>query len=446
MITKVLSTVRKNNMLCGGRVLVALSGGMDSSVMLDVLFRLREDLGISVCAAHLNHMLRGEDALADEAFCKEKCEKYGIDFISERMDVAKTAKEAGESVELCARNVRYAFLHRAKEALSATYIATAHNANDNLETILFNLSRGSGISGMCGIPYTREDIIRPMIECTRSEIEAYAKKNGIEFCIDKTNAETEYSRNKLRHFAVPTLLDLNAAAIENATRASSILRMEAEFIERAAKKYLSEISKDGVSCGRHLLTSEPALLSRVCESLAATALGKKSYTLEHKHIEMILSLAESENPSGKLSLPDGLRVSRRYEEILFARDVDEETPAPIFLQEGKNLWRDFEINVKKVKNRVKIHNLLNTFFVPYDKIQDSLIVRSRKEGDEIKLDKRKTKTIKKLFIDEKLPSNERDTTPVIADIEKVFGVFGFGADCRNSEGTGGGYLIEIIKK
>ena len=194
----------------GEHVLVALSGGVDSSVLLDVLIKCREELGISVSAAHLNHMLRGKDADNDEAFVREKCEKLGIPFVSERIDITALAQNSGPSTELCAREVRYGFLRRVKTELRADKIATAHNANDNLETVIFNLSRGGGVDGMCGIPPVRGDLIRPLIFIPRQQIEEYAACNGIGFCEDKTNAETVYTRNKIRHNIIPEILKINA--------------------------------------------------------------------------------------------------------------------------------------------------------------------------------------------------------------------------------------------
>ncbi|MBQ5778220.1 MAG: tRNA lysidine(34) synthetase TilS [Oscillospiraceae bacterium] len=446
MVTKVFDTIRKFNIEKDAKILVALSGGVDSSVMLDVLLRIKDELSVSVCAAHLNHMLRGEDADSDEAFVREKCKKYGIEFLSERIDVMSLSEETGQSTELAARNARYDFLSRAKREMRATHIATAHNANDNLETILFNLTRGGGLRGLCGIPPVRDDIIRPLIGCTRKEIEEYAKMQGVSFCTDKTNDETEYSRNKLRHFVVPTLLELNPAAVENAARTSEILRADCAFMSDAAATYANKISTSATSCRRDGLTGEKALASRVCDFFAAKALGKETFSLEYKHVQMILMLAGGNSPSGKLNLPGGLVVRRSYEEIIFEKETVASENIPLSLSEGESLWGDYVISVKKSEKSQKIHNLLNTFFVPYDKIQGNLQIRPRKEGDEIKLPKRRTKSIKKLFVDEKLPRPERDKVPVIADDEKVFAVLGFGGDERFSAGSGGGYFIEINRK
>ncbi len=445
MITKVSKTLKQNNVKRGDCILVALSGGMDSSVLLDVLCRLREEFGISVVAAHLNHMLRGDAANSDENFAREKCKAYQVPFISERVDVAEAAKKRGESEELAARNIRYDFLYRAKKELGADFIATAHNANDNLETMLFNLSRGSGIDGMGGIPPVRGEIIRPLIECSRAEIEEYAKTFEVPFCVDGTNAELLYSRNKIRHNVVAPLTDINPKTIENASRTASILRIEAEFLKKSAEQYAKKISRDGVSCVAAELLAEPALISRVCEIFISRALGEENYSLEFCHTEQIIRLAKSPSPSDRISLPRGAVVKRRYDEIVFEKAEETEVLPVLSLKEGESMWGDYTVSVKKTEKNEKVNSLFNTFFVPCDRIQGSLVIRGRKLGDEIKLSGRKTKTLKRLFIDEKLPRDERGKVPVIADDEKVFGVLGFGSDCR-FVGEDSGYLIKINKK
>ena len=445
MITKVSKTLKQNNVKHGDCILVALSGGVDSSVLLDVLCRLREEFGISVVAAHLNHMLRGDEADSDESFSREKCKGYGIPFISERIDVSEAAKKRGESEELAARNIRYDFLHRAKKELGADFIATAHNANDNLETMLFNISRGSGIEGVGGIPPVRGEILRPLIECTRAEIEEYARAFEIPFCVDGTNAELLYSRNKIRHNVVAPLMDINPKTVENASRTASILRLEAEFMKKSAEQYAEKISRDGVSCVAAELLTEPALISRICEIFISRALGEENYSLEFCHVEQIIKLAKSLSPSDKICLPHGAVVKRRYDEIVFQKEEETEVLPALSVKEGESIWGDYNVSVEKTEKNEKVNNLFNTFFVSCDRIQGSLVIRGRKLGDEIKLSGRKTKTLKRLFIDEKLPRDERGKVPVIADDEKVFGVFGFGPDCR-FVGEDSGYLIKINKK
>ncbi len=432
MVTKILNTIKENNMLLRGeRVLCALSGGADSSALLDVLLKNSERLGITVCAAHLNHMLRGEDAMNDEEFVREKCNSYGIPLISERVNVASVAKSLGQSVELAARNIRYDFLRRAKQEFGATKIATAHNANDNLETVLFNFSRGSGIDGVCGIPPVRDDIIRPLIEVSRGEIESYILENNISFCQDKTNYDTVYSRNKIRHEAIPALVEINSRAVENAVRSSKILRAEAHFLGEAALSAAGEIAVSSTSCGREgLLCIHNALFARVCEIFAKRALGVSEYTLEFRHISDIRRLCEGTFPSKSIDLPAGLCVRCEYDNIVFEKRTDTAAPLPIKLVEGKLNYGEYAVSVKKTKKSEKINNSVNTFIIQCDKIQGDLVIRARREGDELKMAKRPNKSLKKMFIEKRIPKNSRDAIPVIADDEKVFAVFGFGQDER----------------
>lgn len=446
MLTDILKTIEDCNMLRSGeRVLVAFSGGVDSAVLLDALIKLSEKLGITVAAAHLNHMLRGADADADERFAEEKCREYGIPFLSSRRDINVLSKERGESVELCARNERYDFLRTAAEKLGADKIATAHNANDNLETILFNISRGSGLDGLCGIPPVRGDIIRPLINTSRAEIERYAEENEIEFRTDKTNFETVYSRNKLRHNAIPSLSEVNASAVENAARAAQILRHEADFIRLKAEEAAREISAGENSCrGDMLLALHSALFGRVCEIYAKNALEREDITLEFRHVESIKKLLSSDNPSGMISLPSSLLVRREYEKLVFEKAEEGSCAEKISVREGEFSFGDYSVHIRKKKNTDKIHKSLNLFLIPCDKIEGELVLRPRCEGDDIKLSNRPTKTIKKMFIEAKVPKHLREKIPVIADDEKVFAVFGFGCDvrrCAQSEETV--YEIEI---
>ncbi len=432
MVTKVSDTIKRNNMLSAGeRVLVAFSGGADSTVLLDVLVSVSASLGITVCAAHLNHMLRGEDADADEAFTRKKCEEYGIEYMSERIDVAAYAKKKGESTELAARNIRYDFLFRAKNFFGADKIATAHNANDNLETILFNLSRGSGIDGLCGIPPVREDIIRPLIEVSRQEIEMYAKEKDLSFCTDKTNAETVYSRNKLRHMALPVLSEINPSAVENVCRMSHILRADADFLKCAAENAAESISVSENVCKREGLKNlHSAMFGRVCEIFAKKTLETEEYTLEYKHVSDIKKLCGSDSPSGEIHLPDGLTVRCEYEKLVFEKREPGKMLSAKKLAFGKNFYGEYIIFLKRVAENKKVNNSLNTFCVLCDRISGDLFVRPRKEGDKIKLRKRPEKSIKKLFVDEHVPKAQRDFIPVIADCEKVIAISGFGADER----------------
>ncbi len=448
MVTKIIEKIKEYKMLADGdRVLVALSGGVDSSVLLDALVKNAEALNITVCAAHLNHCIRGAAADADEAEVRKKCREYNIPLICEKIDVKRYASENGESTELAARNVRYDFLRRAKEELGADKIATAHNANDNLETVLFNLARGGGSAGLGGIPPIRGDIIRPLIGVSRAEIEEYASANEIEFCVDKTNDETEYSRNKLRHLVVPRLMDINSGVVENASRTAEIIRGEAAFLDELAHDELEKLRNEDDSCDRKALLSVPeALFSRVCELFAKKALEREDITLEYKHIKSIRELCSKDAPSKRIALPHGLEVVCEYEKIVFGKFREDKAPEPVVLSEGENFFGDYVITVRKYENYGKFNNSLNTFCLPCDRIQGNLVVRSRREGDEIKLKKRPSKTVKKLFIDYKVPRRDRDLIPIIADDSGVVAIPGFGIDERYTENGECGVVIIAAKR
>jgi len=433
MLNKVINTIKKYSMLEEGeRILVALSGGVDSSVLLDVLTECSEKLGITVCAAHLNHMLRGEDANRDEEFVREKCKRYGVNLVCERRDIAGLASECGESVETCARNVRYDFLKCAAKALGASKIATAHNANDGLETVIFNIARGGGTDALCGIPPVRDNIIRPIIEIPREEIEAYAIEKGIDYCIDKTNSETVYTRNRIRHNIIPEMLKINAAAVRNAARSAEILREESDFLRELAANEAKRIAKSETSCSAFCLAKvHKALFARVCEVFAGNAFGRDEYTLEQRHISDIYRLCESKSPSARISLPMGLCARREYDEIIFEVSTEKEVLQPIDIFCGEFRFGKYSISAKKTEENGKINNSLNTFYVPCDRIQNGLKIRTRKTGDEIKLINRPKKSLKKLFIEARIPKDMRDGIPVLADGDNVLAVYGFGQDERS---------------
>lgn len=412
-------------------MLCALSGGVDSSVLLDALLKCREKLGIEVKAAHFNHMLRGAEADADARFVMEKCRDCGIELICESGDVAAFAEREGMSDELAARILRYEFLERAKKACNATKIATAHNANDNLETLIFNLARGGGADGLCGIPPVRGDIIRPLIGITRDEIEEYAEKNGIAFCVDATNFETIYTRNKIRHTVIPAILEINPAAVENAFRSSEIIREEAALLGKLARDEFLRLSDSGTECERKALLSVPnALFGRVCELFVRQALGDDAFTLEYRHVCDIHTLAESDSPSKAIDLPGNVIVRCEYEKLVFAKRAERSLLSPVILGEGEFTYGGYTITVVKTENNGKIHNSVNTFLIPCDRIYGNMVVRKRAEGDMIKFVRRPQKKIKKFFIDERVPKTERDSVPIIADDKNVLAVCGFGQDER----------------
>ena len=259
MIESVKATVKRYNMFSSEKsVTVALSGGADSVALLFALLEIKNEFGLNVSAAHLNHCLRGEESDGDELYVRKLCDKLDVPLICDRADVLGFARDNNQSIELAARNVRYEFLERVSNGL----IATAHTADDNIETVLYNLSRGTGIDGGCGIPPVRGRIVRPLISATRADVEKYCELKGVNYRTDSTNLSDEYTRNRIRHGAVPVLKAVNTSAVKNVALFSERLRIDADYLIAEADRVYSEILLDGGLSVERLLELHPAIFTR----------------------------------------------------------------------------------------------------------------------------------------------------------------------------------------
>ena len=206
ILQKVKISIEKKDLLKNGdSVLVALSGGADSVFLLNIMLLLKDEFNLSIYAAHINHMLRGKEADYDEEFCRTLCKKNDIKLFTHRADVALIAKETSVSEEVAGRNVRYTFFNEILEKENIQKIATAHNFDDNIETVFMRFIRGTGISGLCGIPYKNNNIIRPILDIKRSEIEDFLSECNADYVTDKTNFEQIYTRNKIRLGIIPEI-------------------------------------------------------------------------------------------------------------------------------------------------------------------------------------------------------------------------------------------------
>lgn len=291
-----------------GLVLAAVSGGADS---LSLLFWLHER-GARVAAAHLNHALRGAAADADEAFVRDFCAERGIPFYAERVDVRALAGREGLSVEEAGRKARYDFLERTADKIGADRIATAHHADDNAETLLFQLLRGAR-SGLGGIAPVRGRYIRPFLDLTRAQIEAYAKENRLTYRTDETNADDAFARNYIRHEILPRLATLNDAAAAHIAQTARTLRAEGEFLDALAAERLSvggailDETRATVPC-KTINAAPDALRGRMVRLLVdALRVGKRDFTA--RHYDAIAELCASEY-GRHLDLPRGVVAER----------------------------------------------------------------------------------------------------------------------------------------
>lgn len=415
MEKSVLTAIERFSLLENTKeVTVALSGGADSMSLLYLLFNLKEKLGITLCAAHLNHMIRGGEALRDEEFVKQQCEKLGVPLFCERIDVPAYARQQALSIELAAREVRYDFLSR----VSKGAVATAHTASDNLETLLFNLTRGSALKGLCGIPPKRGIFIRPLYLCTRAEVEAYCETNSIPYVTDSTNLSDEYTRNKIRHKVIPVLKQINRNAEGAAIRTAAELSEDNAFLEECADKYLCE-NLIGGGLDISALPKAP-IAKRAIKRLAEISAPELS--LDNLHILEIYRIC---NGGGRTGLP-----------MSYSAEVKD---GKLFITNKSEKNREnfkFDVNIERrindlFTNGEKINNLLLKNSLDCDKIIGKSVLRTRQAGDSIRLAGRGcTKSLKKLMNELSVPTELRDSLPVIADESGVIWIYGIGVAQR----------------
>ncbi|MBQ9106706.1 MAG: tRNA lysidine(34) synthetase TilS [Clostridia bacterium] len=443
MITKVKNTLDLYGMIPrGASITVALSGGADSVSLLYALRELADEYGLTVSAAHVNHCLRGEESDRDEEFVKEICESLGVRLSLLRADVAGEAKASGEGVEECGRRIRYDFLEKCADG---GLIATAHTLSDSVETLLFNISRGTSIHGLCGIPPVRGNIVRPLIECTRQDVEEYCAANNIAFVTDSTNNSDKYTRNRIRHRLVPELQKLNPSFWDAALRMIRGNIADDAYLLSVADEALSACTvKEGIDAEKLATYPRPIRL----RALAKKAAEVCSKACESKHIEKMDSLLV---PGGQTVIYGGVTARVRHgilefvvggAQVKWSVEVEGElTPIPMGYLSIE------EQTHAKYDNSLKVHRKLAKQAIDSAKIQGRLTVRSRLEGDSVRLSGRGvTKTLKKLFNEAGIAPEKRLGTAVLADEEGVIWVDGFGCDerCEVDQDTQKVLLLNIL--
>ncbi len=436
MLCRISDTTRRYNMFPQGcTVLCGVSGGADSMAMLCALLELQGTLGIGeVVAAHLNHCLRGAESDRDEEFVRAFAHARDIRFFSARADVNAAVSQTKEGVEQAARRLRYDFFELTAAQTGATRIATAHTADDNLETVLMNLCRGAGVDGLCGIPPVRGNIVRPLLEVSREQVLDFLSGAGVTYIEDSSNSDTAYTRNLLRHRVVPVLKSRNPSLCRTVSSMVKLLRRDADYLSAQTQQAfdgIAEISPDGVSVRvRALCALHPAISSGVCRLLYEAAGGAPG-ALSYRHTETLLALAHSGGPSDRICLPSGMTARRINDRLFWGKPTaPPATFEPFLLKEGENRRignTNYLICVRKAEKNEFVHNSLNTFYINCAIICDGIFVRPRRAGDRFSLPGRGiSKSIKKLFIEAKIPLFLRETVPVLASADEVLAVAGFG--------------------
>ena len=400
MLNKLTAFIRRYEMVnSGDNVVCAVSGGADSMALLWAMYLLKDKLKIHLSAAHFNHHLRGDESDRDEAFVAEFCKGYGIDFVAGSGNVVSGPK----GLEAAAREARYAFLRNLPGK-----IATAHTASDNAETVLLHLVRGTGLKGLGGVMPVNGNVIRPMLSVTREEVLEFLAEYSIPFVEDSSNAGDDFMRNRLRHHIVPVLKKENPSLSQNLSAMALRLRQDEEALEEIAReKYSNKVTE--------LIVLQPAIRSRVLAKILLDAGVKEP---EAAHISALEGLLISPKPSAKAEFPGGVTIARNYDVLETVQKTEivasQELKASV---EVSGFWISCGINTQTEQTA-------ESFAV---QPQGKIVVRSRQEGDTIRLNAG-TKSLKKLFIDRKIPASVRNSIPVIADDAGVLGVAGIGAN------------------
>ena len=435
----VLKTIEKYNMLeCGDKVIAAVSGGADSVCMLHILNNLKNDLKFSLCCAHINHGLRGEAADSDEAFVKALCVNMGIDFYSKKFDVARLAEENKITCEEAGRNVRYSFFEEIKTKYGYNKVATAHNKNDNAETVLMRIIRGTGIDGLAGIPYIRNDgVIRPILDISREQVEEYCAENNLEFCTDATNLENDFTRNKVRNMLIPFIeREFNAKISDSLIRLSDSAEEDSKFLKSYTKRLYQRLgnpipgSKLNTLHIDSLKLLEKPILTRILQLAAEKSSPAK---LEKKHICDIIELL-NKNTGASINLPQGLVAEINYGWLTFSGPLDKidvKSNADGFFADiaiGDTVCIEAlgkEISIRE-ENAKEYKCKINEIAADIDKIGfQPLFLRSRRDGDKIVwFSDGKAKKIKNIFIDEKIPQKDRNKIPLLATGDEIIAIVG----------------------
>ncbi len=421
----------------GSRVLCAVSGGADSMCLLALLHGTGD---YALAAAHLEHGIRGEESLRDCAFVEDYCREKGIPCVVEHADAPRFAGEEGIGLEEAARELRYSFLEKTAADLGCDFIATAHNADDNAETIVFNLARGTGPLGLCGIPPRREKIIRPLLGLTRVEIMEVLAESGTPHVEDSTNESGFCPRNRIRRAVMPVLREINPAFSEAAARTGELLRRDEAFLSELAEGFI-EKHFDGESVPTaELLTLHRAVSSRVVRKLLPRSASAQ-------HIEAVLSLCRG-TERRELDLP-GARVRCERGRLYFGVEDAASFPETELPIGGGAALREagLTIRTRLVSPGEEIHSPFKTYRLKYESINGKLSVAPPRAGERYRPAGRGcTKTLKSLFAERHYTQREKRLTPVLRDETGIVLVPGFGADERFICGEDDKALIVTIEQ
>lgn len=443
MIEKIKNYVKKYKMIQDGdRLIVGVSGGVDSVCLLFVLLELKKEMNIDIIVVHVNHGLRGQNSDDDETFVELLCKEHQLEMVTYHVDIRAMAEKNKQSLEEAGRGARQAAFEKARITHGGTKIVMAHHKNDNAETLLMNLSRGTGLRGIGGMRPVRDNVIRPLLCVERWEIEEYTKKNLIAYRIDESNISDDYTRNRIRNHILPFLQEhVNSHAVQHMNDTMQQMRGVYEYISKQVDKEYEACVKDKDK-NKKMLVIDVAYFDQIEEILKGpiilkclTGVAEHVQNLTQAHVRAVRGLFT--NQVGKrIDLPYEVVAIRDYESVTIRKKIEgqnnEVEAIPIQIPGITEIpGTDWDIECKIIDNSEdivlqRIPQKIYTKCFDYDIIKDALVVRTRRPGDYITIDKNGSKQkIKSYYINEKIPSEMRDQLPLIADRSHVLWIPGY---------------------
>lgn len=438
-LNTVRETIKRYNMISAGdNIVVGVSGGVDSVLLLHFLMDLRDEMNFNISVAHVNHKIRVGDAERDQHFVEELCRKNNIPCKSLVINVHEEAKNRGLSEEEAGREIRYDFFR----TLAGPHgkIATAHNLDDNVETVVMRFMRGTSITGLGGIPYVRGNIIRPILGIPKSEIRSIAAQSGIKFYEDYTNSENNYTRNKIRNILIPKIEnDFNTNFKRTLSQNIDSYREDSQYLDELAEYELKKIfsgTEEKLSCSISDFNSLPMpIRRRVIVKVVKILSDDEQFELPCNVVRIIADIGNIAN-GGHVSLKDGFRVIKKNENIVFESfekpNVNKNNETILKMTDiGKSVnLGSCVISIDEINSNDKIKNLPGCFYIPYDKYKEycdesSLVVRTRKAGDRFRIDSSMHKKISDMMNYFKIPKDERDNELIMQMGNEIVWMLGY---------------------
>ncbi len=430
-IDRVENTVKKHNMLkTGDKIVVGLSGGADSVSLMVSLSMLKDKYELGIIGVHINHMIRGNEADRDEDFSKELCKKLGVEFVSYREDVPHYAKENRISEELAGRQIRYLRFNEVLKNKNANKIAVAHNKNDSVETVLIKLARGCSLNGLKGIQPVNGNIIRPLIDTDRADIEQFLKQSGFSYVTDSTNLSSDYTRNTVRNLIIPQFEKINKSFTNTVYSNLSGICEDDDFLETQAKKHndiFSVNAKGDIQISiKHFIPLHNSMKRRVLLNAIETLSGTR-LDIEKKHIDIILK--NIDNTGADLDLAGGIKTHISSEYIILSNEQKSGiTEQIVNINSATNHKIDFCGNSIILEltdyNNFIMQKDKNAVYINCDSCKSGLIkIRNRLDGDRFKPSGMSgTKKIKQFLCELKIPAPYRQDVPIIEIDGKIAAV------------------------